>query len=73
MPPDPGGRRVVYQARPTPVARPSWLLGAVALALLGLAWEAVARLQWVPALFLPAPTAILAEAGRMGRVSSGAT
>ncbi len=69
MPPDPAGRRVVYQAGPTPVARPSWLLGAVALALLGLAWEAVARLQWVPALFLPAPTAILAEAGRMG--SSG--
>ena len=69
MPPDLAGRRVVYEAGPTRVARPSWLLGAVALAVLGLAWEAVARLQWVPALFLPAPTAILAEAGRMG--SSG--
>jgi NitT/TauT family transport system permease protein len=38
-----------------------------ALALLGLAWEAVARLQWVPPLFLPPPTAILGEASRMAR------
>ena len=69
MRPDSERRRVVYEGAPTPPARPSWLLGAAALAFLGLVWEAVARLQWVPALFLPAPTAILAEAGRMA--SSG--
>ncbi len=47
--------------------RPAWHLGGGALALVLLAWEAIARLGWVPALFLPAPTAILAEAGRMAR------
>jgi len=50
-----------------PAERPSWLIGGVALTLLVLAWEAVARLGWVPALFLPAPTAVVAEAGRMAR------
>ena len=64
MPPD-AGRTVVYEGAPARAARPSWLLGAAALALIVLAWEAVARLQWVPALFLPAPTAVLGEAGRM--------
>jgi NitT/TauT family transport system permease protein len=65
MCPEPESRPVVYQGGPTPRARPSWLLGAAGLALVGLGWEAVARLQWVPALFLPAPTAILGEAARM--------
>jgi NitT/TauT family transport system permease protein len=62
---DARGQVVVYEGAPPPARRPSWLLGAVALGLLGVAWEGVARLQWVPALFLPAPTAVLAEAGRM--------
>jgi NitT/TauT family transport system permease protein len=56
---------VVYERGPAPAARPAWLLGAATLAGIGLAWEAVARLQWVPSLFLPAPTAVLQEAGRM--------
>jgi NitT/TauT family transport system permease protein len=63
------GRTVVYEGAPAPAARPSWLLGGAALVLIVLAWEAVARLQWVPALFLPAPTAVLGEALRMA--SSG--
>jgi NitT/TauT family transport system permease protein len=50
-----------------PAERPAWLLGGGALALVLVAWEAVARLGWVPALFLPAPTAVVAEAGRMAR------
>ena len=59
------GRTVVYEGAPAPPPRPAWLLGAAALALIALAWEAVARLGWVPALFLPAPTAVLGEAVRM--------
>jgi NitT/TauT family transport system permease protein len=58
-------RAVVYEGAPAAAERPAWLLGGTALVLLGLVWEAVARLGWVPALFLPAPTAVLAEAGRM--------
>jgi NitT/TauT family transport system permease protein len=65
MGPDARAGVVVYEGAPAPTRRPSWLLGAGALGLLGLAWEAVARLQWVPALFLPAPSAVLVEAGRM--------
>ena len=61
------GQAVVYAGGPAPGERPAWLLGGAALLLLGLVWEAVARLGWVPALFLPAPTAVLAEAGRMAR------
>jgi NitT/TauT family transport system permease protein len=64
MPPE-AGRTVVYEGAPARAARPSWLLGGTTLALIALAWEAVARLQWVPALFLPAPTAVLGEAARM--------
>jgi NitT/TauT family transport system permease protein len=59
------GRPVVYEGAPAPGEQPAWLLGGVALAVVGLAWEGVARLGWVPALFLPAPTAVLAEAARM--------
>src|SRR5262245_54015284 len=66
MPRD-GDAPVVYESRPPRRETPAWLLGGVALALLVLGWEAVARLGWVPALFLPAPTAVLAEAGRMAR------
>jgi NitT/TauT family transport system permease protein len=55
---------VVYEGAPAAAERPAWLLGGSALVLLGLVWEAVA-IRWVPALFLPAPTAVLAEAGRM--------
>lgn len=62
---EPGRRHVVYQSGPAASPRPAWLLGVAGLALLGLAWEVVARLAWVPALFLPAPTAIAAEAARM--------
>ena len=61
---DPGSP-VVYEGAPASRTRPAWLLGGAALALLGLAWEAIARLGLVPALFLPAPTAVLVEAGRM--------
>jgi ABC-type nitrate/sulfonate/bicarbonate transport system permease component len=60
-----GAPPIVYEARPVPAARPAWVLGGATLALLRLAREADARLGWVPALFLPAPTAVLAEAGRM--------
>ena len=65
MRPDDAGRLVVRARSPAPAGRPAWLLGAAALAAVVLAWEAVARLHWVPPLFLPAPTAVLAEAGRM--------
>ena len=58
---------VVYESLPPRRETPAWLLGGAALALLIFAWEAVARLGWVPALFLPAPTAVLAEASRMAR------
>ena len=63
MRPD-GGPPIVYEGRPAPAARSAWILGGATLALLGLAWEAVTRLGWVPALFLPAPTAVLAEHDR---------
>jgi len=66
MPRD-AGEPVVYESVPPRRELPAWLLGGAALALLGVLWEAVARLGWVPALFLPAPTAVLAEAGRMAR------
>ena len=66
MRPD-AGPTVVYEGAPAPAARPAWVLGGAGLLLLCLVWEAVARLGWVPALFLPAPTAVLAEAGRMAR------
>jgi NitT/TauT family transport system permease protein len=56
---------VVYESGTVAGPRPAALLGAAGLALPVLAWEVVARLQWVPALFLPAPTAILGEAARM--------
>jgi NitT/TauT family transport system permease protein len=61
------GSTVVYESAPAPTARPPWLLGAAALAVIALAWEAAARLQWVPALFLPAPTAVLREAAGMAK------
>ena len=43
---EPGRRHVVYQSGPAASPRPAWLLGAAGLALLGLAWEVVARLAW---------------------------
>ena len=61
------GPPVVYEPAPAPPTRPAWLLGGLALVAVILLWEAVARLGWVPALFLPAPTAVLAEAARMAR------
>jgi NitT/TauT family transport system permease protein len=54
-------------SRAASAERPAWLIGGVALALLLLGWEGIARLDWVPALFLPAPTAVIAEAGRMAQ------
>jgi len=64
---DEAGSRVVYESGRARAEHPAWLLGGVSLVLLGLVWEAIARLGWVPALFLPAPTTVLAEAGRMAR------
>jgi NitT/TauT family transport system permease protein len=58
---------VVHEGGATPADRPVWVIGGAALALVGLLWEAVARLGWVPALFLPAPSAVLIEAARMAR------
>src|SRR5215510_5842696 len=64
----PGGRSPVVSGPASgPVERPAWLLGGGALALVLLAWETIARLGLVPALFLPGPTAVVAEAGRMAR------
>jgi len=63
----PDGPPVVSGPAPSSVERPAWLLGGGALVLVLLAWETIARLGWVPALFLPAPTAVVAEAGRMAR------
>jgi ABC-type nitrate/sulfonate/bicarbonate transport system permease component len=45
--------------------RRRWLLGVVSPVAVMLAWEAVARLGWVSPLFLPPPSAIALEAGRM--------
>jgi NitT/TauT family transport system permease protein len=66
MPPD-APDRVVHESRPPRREAPPWLLGAAALLLAVLLWEAGARLGWAPPLFLPAPTAVIAEAGRMAR------
>jgi NitT/TauT family transport system permease protein len=66
MRPD-GGPPVVYEPAVARPPRPAWLLGTLAFSTIGLAWELVARLGWVPPLFLPAPSAILAEAVRMAR------
>ena len=63
MPRD-GDAPVIYESLPPRRVTPAWLLGGAALALLLFGWEGVARLGWVTALFLPAPTAVLAEAGR---------
>ncbi|HEX3179437.1 MAG TPA: ABC transporter permease [Methylomirabilota bacterium] len=43
------------------------VLRVVALLLLVAAWELIARLGWVPALFLPSPLGVLAEAADMLR------
>jgi NitT/TauT family transport system permease protein len=48
-------------SRPPRVRR--WAAPLLALALLGL-WELAARQHWIPTVFYPAPTAILATVGR---------
>jgi ABC-type nitrate/sulfonate/bicarbonate transport system permease component len=64
----PGGRSPVVSSTASGLGElPAWVLGGGALVVLLLAWEAIARLGWVPALFLPAPTAVVAEGGRMAR------
>jgi ABC-type nitrate/sulfonate/bicarbonate transport system permease component len=64
----PGGRSPVVSSTASGLSEhPAWVLGGGALVGLLLAWEAIARLGWVPALFLPAPTAVVAEGGRMAR------
>ena len=49
------------------VRREHRLLRVLALLALLLAWEAIARLGWVPVLFLPSPVGVLAEAAEMLR------
>jgi ABC-type nitrate/sulfonate/bicarbonate transport system permease component len=61
-----GDRWSTEVRRHRPGDRPGFFGGA-ALALLLLASEAVARLGWVSALFLPVPTAVFAEAIRMAQ------
>lgn len=56
---------VVYEGAPGLAGGEHRLLTAVSLAgLLGL-WEGLTHLGWVSPLFLPAPTAVVVEAGRM--------
>lgn len=63
--PSVAARVVVYEGAPAVPRGPSPLVGAACFAGLLALWEAVSRLGWVSPLFLPAPTAVLAEAARM--------
>ncbi len=56
---------IVYGPQPTAGSDHRRLVGAASVLGLLLAWEALGRLGWVPPLFLPPPTAVTAEAGRM--------
>jgi NitT/TauT family transport system permease protein len=58
-------RTLVYEGAPAAARGEHRLLGAAAMLGLLATWEAVARLGWVPPLFLPAPSGVLAEAARM--------
>jgi NitT/TauT family transport system permease protein len=58
-------RVVVYEPAPPSDGSGRAVAGAISLAAIAVAWEAVSRLGGVSPLFLPAPTAIAAEAGRM--------
>jgi NitT/TauT family transport system permease protein len=58
-------RVLVYGPAPAPGGRSRAAAGPIALLAAVSAWELVSRLGWVAPLFLPAPTAIAAEAGRM--------
>jgi ABC-type nitrate/sulfonate/bicarbonate transport system permease component len=59
-------RVVVYAPAPEGGGRRwRWLLGAASPVAVLLAWEATARLGWVSPLFLPPPSAVALEAGRM--------
>jgi NitT/TauT family transport system permease protein len=60
---------IVYEAASAPAARERRRPGLVTLAVLVLAWEAASRSGWISPLFLPGPTAVAVEAGRM--VASG--
>jgi ABC-type nitrate/sulfonate/bicarbonate transport system permease component len=63
----PSSRRPVFD-RAAFLARPEHrALRVVALLALVAAWEAVARLGWVPVLFLPSPVGVVVEAGEMLR------
>jgi NitT/TauT family transport system permease protein len=64
--PEPGGPRVVvYEGRPAPPGPSAQRSGALALAVSVVLWEVLARSGAVPALFLPPPSAVVREAGRM--------
>jgi NitT/TauT family transport system permease protein len=58
-------RRLAFEPAPERGGGRHRLTSVAAFAALLLTWEAVARVGWVSALFLPAPTAIAAEAARM--------
>jgi ABC-type nitrate/sulfonate/bicarbonate transport system permease component len=63
------GRTVVYDSAPVAEGSDGRLLSvASVLGLVGL-WEAASRVGWVPPLFLPPPSSVVVEAGRM--VTSG--
>ncbi len=57
---------VVYEGTPAFGGGDRRALSVASLLLILVAWEGVSRLQWVSPLFLPPPTAVVAEATRMG-------
>jgi NitT/TauT family transport system permease protein len=63
------GRTVVYDSAPVAEGPDRRLLGAASVLALVVLWEASSRVGWVPPLFLPPPSRVVAEAGRM--VASG--
>jgi NitT/TauT family transport system permease protein len=58
-------RTVIYEGGAPGRGRDRRLTGLAGSLGLLLAWEGVARLGWVPPLFLPPPSAVLVEAARM--------
>src|SRR5262245_7148952 len=62
-------RVVVYEGTGAVEGGRPRLIGVAAVAVLLAVWEAASRLGWVPVLFLPPPSGVVAEAGRM--IASG--
>src|SRR5690242_297565 len=58
-------RTLVYEGGTAAEPGDHRVLGAGAVLGLLAVWEAVARLGWLPPLFLPAPSGVVAEAVRM--------